>query len=108
MEALSVEYDSCSLGSKGVDPVYIMGAPCALRRHISSCSWEPQSTQPVSELTLLANGAATSGRMSQPNKILIGQLVGNSLMCPEGAERVRHGSENGGSSDAGLQRDVVC
>lgn len=79
-EALSVDYDSCSLRSKGVDPVYIMGVPPLLQRHTLSCPWELQSRQPVSKLTLLVNGAATSGRVSQPNKILIGELLGNSLI----------------------------
>lgn len=51
-------------------------------------SWELQSMQPVSKLALLVNGAATSGRVSQPNKILIGELLGNSLIWPEGPERV--------------------
>lgn len=30
-KALSVEYDSCSLGSKGLDPVDIIGVPSALQ-----------------------------------------------------------------------------
>lgn len=67
----------------------MMGAPpCALMPHPPSCPWEPQSTKPVSKLTLLVNGAATSGRVSQPNKILIGKLLGNSLIWPEGIEMV--------------------
>lgn len=80
MEGLSVEYDSCSLRSKGVDPVYIMGVPPELQRHTPSYPWELQSRQPVSQLTLLVNGAATSGRVSQSNKILIGKHLGNSLL----------------------------
>lgn len=72
-----MEYDSCSLRSKGVDPVYIMGAP---QHHTPSCSRELQSMWPVSKLTLLVNGAATSGQVSQSNKILIGELLGNSLI----------------------------
>ena len=88
MEALSVEYDSCSLRSKEVDPVYIMGEPPVLQRHTPSYSWELQSRRLVSQLTLLVNGAATSGRVSQPNKIVIGELLGNSLIWPEGTETV--------------------
>lgn len=83
-----MDYDSCSLRSKGVDPVYIMGVPPVLQRHTPSCPWELQSRQPVSKLTLLVNGAATSGRVSQPNKILIGELLGNSLIWPEGTKMV--------------------
>lgn len=87
--------------SKGVDPVYIMGALPVLRRHTPSCPWEQQSLRPVSKLTLLVNGAATSGRVSQPNKILIGELLGNSLIWPEGK---RNGLLSGSEQDRPLTR----
>lgn len=88
METLSVDYDSGSLKSIGVDPVYIKGSTPVFQCHTPSCPWELQPRQPVSKLTLLVNGAATSGRVSQPNKILIGELLGNSLIWPEGTEVV--------------------
>ncbi|CAB1456266.1 unnamed protein product, partial [Pleuronectes platessa] len=59
-----------------------------LQRHSSSCSWERQSGRLVSKLALMVNGAAASGQVSQPNKILIGKLLGNSLILPEGREIV--------------------
>lgn len=84
----SVEYDSCFTQEQRGRSIVNHGHTLRTPTSTSSCPWQWQSRRLVGRLALMVNGGATSGQVSQPNTILIGKLLGNSLTWPEGTEIV--------------------
>lgn len=80
MTSRAVGYDKRSVRSSGQMQSVWWENPCTS----PCCPRELQSHWPVSGLTLLANGAATSAPVSAPNKILIGGTSGEFTQMTRG------------------------